>query len=50
MKTNIPTKYPKKANQLTRLKYQIKSIFSKPIAATPAAEPIIKIEPPVPVQ
>ena len=33
-----------------RLRYQIKSIFKIPIIATPAAEPIIKTEPPVPAQ
>ena len=32
-------------------KYQIKSIFKIPmITATPAADPIIKTEPPVPAQ
>ena len=36
------------AIQLTFLRYQKKSIFSIPITATPAAEPIIKQEPPVP--
>ena len=31
-------------------KYQKKSIFSIPMKATPAAEPMISIEPPVPAQ
>jgi len=31
-------------------KYQKKLIFSIPMAATPAAEPMIKALPPVPVQ
>lgn len=31
-------------------KYQKKSTFSIPIYATPAAEPIISMEPPVPAQ
>lgn len=30
--------------------YHIKSILSLPIAVTPAAEPIIRILPPVPIQ
>ena len=30
--------------------YQIKSIFKIPITATPAADPIIKTDPPVPAQ
>ena len=32
------------------MKYQKKSIFSIPIATTPAAEPIINILPPVPAE
>merc|ERR1740115_543748 len=46
----IPAKYPAVAPTLTFLAYQIKSTFSKPISATPLAEPITKIEPPVPAQ
>ena len=50
MNTAQPAANPKKANQPTFFKYQIKSILSIPIAATPAAEPIINIEPPVPAE
>ena len=38
------------ANQDIFFKYQKKSIFSIPIATTPAAEPIINIDPPVPAE
>jgi hypothetical protein len=41
---------PIKANHDIFLKYQKKSIFSIPIATTPAAEPIISILPPVPAE
>jgi hypothetical protein len=43
-----PMKYPNNANGAIHLKYQLKLIFSSPIATTPAAEPIISIDPPVP--
>ena len=36
--------------KFTLRKYQKKSTFSIPIKATPAAEPMISIEPPVPAQ
>ena len=45
-----PTKNPMSANQDIFFKYQKKSIFSIPIATTPAAEPIISILPPVPAE
>lgn len=45
-----PAKYPIKANQEIFFKYQKKSIFSIPIAATPAAEPMMSALPPVPAQ
>ena len=45
-----PTKNPMSANQDIFFKYQKKSIFSIPIATTPAAEPIINILPPVPAE
>ena len=45
-----PTKKPINANQDIFFKYQNKSIFSIPIATTPAAEPIINILPPVPAE
>ena len=35
---------------LMRRTYQKKWMLSNPIAATPAAEPMIRIEPPVPAQ
>src|SRR5665811_89733 len=38
------------ASQLIFLRYQKKVILSIPIAATPAAEPIIRALPPVPAQ
>ena len=38
------------ANQEIFLRYQIKSIRSIPMAATPAAEPIINMLPPVPAE
>ena len=43
-----PARNPTSANQPIFFKYQTKSIFSIPIATTPAAEPIINILPPVP--
>ena len=43
-----PAKYPIRAGKLILRKYQKKLIFSMPIAATPAADPIIKTLPPVP--
>ena len=45
-----PDKYPKSASNEIFLRYQIKSIFRIPMIATPAADPIIKTEPPVPAQ
>ena len=45
-----PVKNPNKASQVNFFTYQRKSIFSIPMAATPAAEPIISALPPVPVQ
>ena len=47
-KVKAPARYPRIASQDTFFIYQIKSIFSIPIAATPAADPIISILPPVP--
>ena len=44
----LPPKYPEKARSEILLVYHKKSIFSIPMAATPAADPIIKILPPVP--
>ena len=37
----IPAKKPSKASQVIFFKYHIKLIFSIPITATPAADPII---------
>ena len=45
-----PAKYPSKDNHEILFRYQKKLIFSIPIAATPAAEPMIKTLPPVPAQ
>ena len=45
-----PTRKPISASQEIFFKYQKKSIFSIPIATTPAAEPIINILPPVPAE
>ena len=45
-----PTRKPTSASQEIFFKYQKKSIFSIPIATTPAAEPIINILPPVPAE
>ena len=50
MYTRAPAMYPIKANPLIFFKYHTKSIFSIPIAATPAAEPMINMDPPVPAQ
>ena len=41
---------PANANQEIFFKYQKKSIFSIPIATTPAADPIMSILPPVPAE
>ncbi len=49
-KVKPPAINPMKANQVTFLKYQIKSIFSMPMAATPAAEPMTSMLPPVPAE
>lgn len=46
----IPARYPNSAGMEIFFIYQIKSILNIPIIATPAAEPIIKILPPVPAQ
>ena len=45
-----PERYPSNAQSVIFFKYQIKSIFSIPITATPAAEPIMSKLPPVPAQ
>ena len=45
-----PARYPIKAKRLIRRRYQKKLIFSMPMAATPAAEPMISMLPPVPAQ
>ena len=50
MKVIEPDKKPIKANHDIFFKYQKKSIFSIPIATTPAADPIINILPPVPAE
>ena len=50
MKAIEPEKKPIKANHDIFFKYQKKSIFSIPIATTPAADPIISILPPVPAE
>ena len=44
-----PAMNPKKAIHAIRLRYHMNSILAIPIAATPAAEPIMIILPPVPV-
>mmetsp|Transcript_67103 Transcript_67103/g.112334 ORF Transcript_67103/g.112334 Transcript_67103/m.112334 type:complete len:220 (-) Transcript_67103:1151-1810(-) len=46
----MPAKYPAMAKKLIRLVYQPKSAFSIPMNATPAADPIIRMLPPVPAQ
>ena len=46
----IQSKNQSSANQDIFFKYQKKSIFSIPIATTPAAEPMINIDPPVPAE
>ena len=48
--TNAPAKYPSTASQDTCRRYHKKSIRSMPMAATPAAEPIMSALPPVPAQ
>lgn len=45
-----PAKYPNKASGVIFRRYHIKSIFAMPIAATPAADPIMSALPPVPAQ
>ena len=50
MNVAAPDKNPINANHDIFFKYQKKSIFSIPIATTPAAEPIISILPPVPAE
>ena len=49
-KVIAPARNPAKASQAILRKYQKKSIFSIPIATTPAAEPIMSILPPVPAE
>mmetsp|Transcript_2130 Transcript_2130/g.7577 ORF Transcript_2130/g.7577 Transcript_2130/m.7577 type:complete len:399 (-) Transcript_2130:514-1710(-) len=46
----MPATYPDRAQRLTRRVYQTKSAFSMPMKATPAADPMIRMEPPVPAQ
>ena len=50
VKVKDPEIKPTSASHEIFLRYQKKSIFSIPIATTPAAEPIINILPPVPAQ
>ena len=50
MYVNAPHIYPTIASSDILFTYQKKGIFSSPIIATPAAEPIIKQLPPVPAQ
>ena len=45
-----PEAYPIRARIEMFFTYQIKSILSIPITATPAADPIINTDPPVPAQ
>ena len=46
----MPPVIDTKAKGATRRKYQVKVIFSNPIMATPAAEPMMIMLPPVAVQ
>ena len=46
----IPAMYPMKAIQVMFFMYQPKVIFSSPMTTTPAAEPMMSIEPPTPAQ
>ena len=46
----MPPMYPAKAGKVIFFAYHKKSTFSKPINATPAADPITKSDPPVPAQ
>ncbi len=48
--TTIPAIYPMKATHEMRFMYHTKVIFSRPITTTPAAEPMMSIEPPTPAQ
>ena len=50
MKVIEPAKNPRNANQEIFFRYQKKSIFSIPIATTPAADPMMSILPPVPAE
>ena len=50
MKLIAPARKPRSARGPIFLRYHIKSIFSIPIAATPAADPKTKILPPVPLE
>jgi hypothetical protein len=45
-----PEAYPIRASIEMFFTYQVKSILSIPITATPAADPIINTDPPVPAQ
>mmetsp|Transcript_13421 Transcript_13421/g.45372 ORF Transcript_13421/g.45372 Transcript_13421/m.45372 type:complete len:397 (+) Transcript_13421:81-1271(+) len=45
-----PPTYPARAGTDIRRRYQMKSTFSRPMSATPAAEPMTRREPPVPAQ
>ena len=49
-KQPIPAVYPINAGTPTRPRYQKKWTFSNPMKATPAAEPMTKMLPPVPAQ
>ena len=46
----IPATYPTKAIHVMFYMYQPNVIFSSPITTTPAAEPMMSIEPPTPAQ
>jgi hypothetical protein len=48
MYTPAPLKKPNMAQSEMFFRYHVNDIFSSPIAATPAADPMISILPPVP--
>lgn len=48
--TTAPEKYPNTASGVILLTYQKKSILAMPMAATPAADPMMRVLPPVPAQ
>ena len=50
IKVSEPAKKPIRANHEIFLRYQKKSIFSIPMATTPAADPMISMLPPVPAE